>query len=146
MRTLLHGTGRFGALAALGLLTACSSVATRQVAEPLPPPPKLVLDEPYSLSTHRFELDTTGSDMIGELRITRANHEDTFTDLARRFNVGYEELVRANPGIDPWVPGEDRDIVLPTQHLLPNAPREGIVINLAAMRLYFFPRVARGEP
>jgi len=146
MRTLLHGTGRFGALAALGLLTACGSVAMRQVVEPLPPPPKLVLDEPYSLSTHRFELDTTGSDMIGELRITRANHEDTFTDLARRFNVGYEELVRANPGIDPWVPGEDRDIVLPTQHLLPNASREGIVINLAAMRLYFFPRVARGEP
>ena len=65
--------------------------------------------------------------------------------MARRFNVGYEELVRANPGVDPWLPGEGREIVLPTLHLLPNAPREGVVINLAAMRLYYFPRTAKGE-
>jgi L,D-transpeptidase ErfK/SrfK len=109
-------------------------------------PPIAGIDEPYSLSTHRFELTDPSSDLIGELRVTRARDEDTFTDLARRFNVGYEELVRANPGVDPWLPGEGREIVLPTQHLLPNAPREGIVINLAAMRLYYFPRAGRGEP
>ena len=55
------------------------------------------------------------------------------TDIARRFNVGYEEIVRANPGVDPWLPGEGREIVIPSQFILPNAPREGIVINAAAM-------------
>lgn len=129
----------------LALLSACSTMGAREVAAPAVPELQLPLDEPYSLSTHRFDLDASGSDLIGELRVTRVGHDDTFTDLARRFNVGYEELVRANPGVDPWLPGEGREVVLPTQHLLPNAPREGIVINLAAMRLYFFPRAARGE-
>ncbi len=129
----------------LALLSACTTVGTRETAAPAIPELRLPLDEPYSLSTHRFEIESPESDLVGELRVTRVGHEDTFTDLARRFNVGYEELVRANPGIDPWLPGEGREVVLPTRHLLPNAPREGIVINLAAMRLYYFPRTARGE-
>ena len=133
------------ALLVLALLSACTSVAQRPEPAAVAVPPLPGLDEPYSLSTHRFELTDAESDLIGELRVTRASEEDTFTDLARRFNVGYEELVRANPGVDPWLPGEGRVVVIPTQHLLPNAPREGIVINLAAMRLYYFPRAARGE-
>src|SRR5690606_6461372 len=56
----------------------------------------------------------------------------------RRFNVGYEEIVRANPGVDPWLPGEGTPIVVPSQFILPNAPREGIVINIPAMRLFYF--------
>jgi len=146
MRTLCLVVGRLATLGALGLLVACGSVAQRQSVAPVVVPPIAGIDEPYSLSTHRFELADATSDLVGELRVTRASDEDTFTDLARRFNVGYEELVRANPGVDPWLPGEGQEIVLPTQHLLPNAPREGIVINLAAMRLYYFPRVGRGEP
>ena len=71
--------------------------------------------------------------------------EDTLTDIARRFNVGYEEIVRANPGVDPWLPGENREIVIPSQFILPNAPREGIVINAAAMRLFYYPKVKKGE-
>ena len=109
------------------------------------PPPKVEEALPYAVSLHRFELPAEGSDLVGTVQVTRAEHEDTFVDLARRFNVGYEELVRSNPGVDPWLPGEGREIVLPTQHLLPNAPREGVVINLAAMRLYYFPKVAKGE-
>lgn len=140
-----QGAWRLLFVAALALLSACSTVGTRETAAPSVPELRLPLDEPYSLSTHRHEIDSTTSDVIGELRVTRVGHEDTFTDLARRFNVGYDELVRANPGVDPWLPGEGREIVLPTLHLLPNAPREGIVINLAAMRLYYLPRAARGE-
>lgn len=146
MRRFACWARRCAVLGFLCLVSACATVAPRPVAEVEPPAPALPLDGPYSTSTHRFEIDPTLSDMIGELRVIRANHEDTFTDIARRFNVGYEELVRANPGVDPWLPGEGREIVLPTQHLLPNAPREGIVINLAAMRLYFFPKVGRDEP
>ena len=146
MGTLPLRVQRFAALGLLVLVSACTSVGPRQAVEADRPIVLPGLDEPYSLSTHRFEIDPSGSDLIGELRVTRAGHDDTFTDLARRFNVGYEELVRANPGIDPWLPAEGQEIVLPTQHLLPNAPREGIVINLAAMRLYYFPKANRGEP
>jgi L,D-transpeptidase ErfK/SrfK len=77
--------------------------------------------------------------LIGETTryVTRA--PDTFIDLARRFGLGYVELAIANPGIDPWVPGAGVALTLPGARLLPDAPRQGIVINLAEQRLYFFP-------
>jgi L,D-transpeptidase ErfK/SrfK len=81
------------------------------------------------------------TDQEGNLREAttyRAAYEDTLLDVARRFNLGYVEMVAANPGVDPWVPGEGADVVLPTVHLLPDAPPEGIVINLSDMRLYYF--------
>jgi L,D-transpeptidase ErfK/SrfK len=80
-------------------------------------------------------------DYDGNLRETatyRAAYQDTLLDVARRFKLGYVEMVAANPGTDPWLPGEGRDLVLPTVHLLPVADREGIIINLADMRLYYF--------
>jgi L,D-transpeptidase ErfK/SrfK len=83
-------------------------------------------------------------DRDGNLRETatyRASYEDTLLDVARRFNLGYVEMVAANPGTDPWIPGEGTDVVLPTVHLLPDAEPIGVVINLADMRLYYF-----GEP
>jgi len=96
-------------------------------------------------ATHQFTVDPE-QDVIGELQVTRAGAEDTFSDIARRFNLGYEELVRANPGIDPWLPGADREIILPTQFVLPDAPREGLVINLPALRVFYFPKRKEGEP
>jgi L,D-transpeptidase ErfK/SrfK len=68
----------------------------------------------------------------------RALHEDTLLDVARRFSLGYVEIVAANPGTDPWIPGEGTNVVLPTVHLPPDAAPEGIIINLADMRLYYF--------
>src|SRR5688572_19562403 len=100
---------------------------------------------PEPAPTHRFEIDPS-VDIVGVVQKTLATKEDTLTDIARRFNVGYEEIVRANPGVDPWLPGENREIVIPSQFILPNAPREGIVINAAAMRLFYYPKVKKGEP
>lgn len=80
-------------------------------------------------------------DQDGNLRETtsyRTAYEDTLLEVARRFKLGYVEVVAANPGTDPWIPGEGTDVVLPTVHLLPNAEPEGIVINLADMRLYYY--------
>ncbi|MBV8910234.1 MAG: L,D-transpeptidase family protein, partial [Gammaproteobacteria bacterium] len=74
-----------------------------------------------------------------------AGKEDTLTDIARRFNVGYEEILRANPKVDPWLPGEGREIVVPSEFILPDAPRTGIVINIAAMRIFYFPPAKPGE-
>ncbi|MEM7021693.1 MAG: L,D-transpeptidase family protein [Pseudomonadota bacterium] len=68
----------------------------------------------------------------------RATYEDTLLDVARRFDLGYVEMVAANPGTDPWVPGEGTNVVLPTVHLPPAGEPEGIIINLADMRLYYF--------
>jgi L,D-transpeptidase ErfK/SrfK len=76
--------------------------------------------------------------IIGEVRSHTTVYEDSLVDLARKYGLGYTEIVSANPGLDPWVPGADKKVVLPTAHILPAAPREGIVINLADQRLYFF--------
>ncbi len=73
------------------------------------------------------------------LQITRVQGEDTLSDIARRFNVGYEEILRANPGVDPWLPGVGREVGVPTQFILPDAPREGLVVNLAQLRVFLLP-------
>jgi L,D-transpeptidase ErfK/SrfK len=99
---------------------------------------------PEPVPTHTFEILPT-TDIVGVVQKTTATKEDTLTDIARRFNIGYEEIVRANPGVDPWLPGEGKEIVIPSQFVLPNAPREGIVINAAAMRLFYYPKVKKGE-
>jgi L,D-transpeptidase ErfK/SrfK len=68
-----------------------------------------------------------------------ATYEDTFVKIARAYDLGFQELVQANPGVSPWLPGEGTKIVLPTRFVLPQAPRIGIVINLPELRLYYFP-------
>lgn len=93
-----------------------------------------------------FLLPPQGTDVVGKVQITTAHHEDTLSDIARRYDLGFEEIVAANPGVDPWLPGEGTRIILPTQFVLPDAPREGLVLNLAAMRLYYFPAANTGEP
>lgn len=81
--------------------------------------------------------------ILGYLRVHTAVARDTLIDLARDNDLGYGEIVAANPGVDPWLPAPGTQIVLPTSHLLPNAPQRGIVINLSDQRLYYF---APGEP
>lgn len=77
-------------------------------------------------------------DRVGKLATHLADDKDTLLDLAVSHGLGYIEIVAANPGVDPWVPGEGTAILLPSAHLLPEAPRRGIVINLGDMRLYWF--------
>jgi L,D-transpeptidase ErfK/SrfK len=84
--------------------------------------------------------------VIGEVQVVVTKYEDTLSDLGRRFGIGYEEMIAANPGVDAWVPGEGARITVPSQFILPDAPREGIVINLPEHRLYYFPPVKNGEP
>jgi L,D-transpeptidase ErfK/SrfK len=84
-------------------------------------------------------------EVFGELRHIKARYEDTFVALARTYNVGFESLRRANPGVDPWLPGEGTEITIPTRFVLPRAPRRGIVVNVAELRLYYFP-VDSGPP
>ena len=86
-----------------------------------------------------FWLPREGDGVIGHLQGAVAASEDTLLDIGRRYNVGYEELTLANPGVDPWIPGDGTLVVIPSRYVLPDAPRTGIVLNLAEMRLYYFP-------
>ena len=79
-------------------------------------------------------------DVVGAVEVIEARHEDTFVALARRYNVGFEALRQANPDVDAWLPGEGTKVVIPSQFVLPDAARSGIVINLPELRLYYFPR------
>ena len=83
-------------------------------------------------------------DHFGDQEIYKAAFEDTLIHLARNNGLGFVELRAANPTLDPWIPGAGARIVLPTQHLLPDAPRKGLVINLAEMRIYYFKNA--GQP
>lgn len=140
-----------------GALVLCLAVGTaacvpfgslwrRQAPPPPPPPPAPVVEAPLAEATHRFVV-APGHDIVGRVQVTVARHEDTLPDIARRFNVGYEEILRANPGVDPWLPGDGTRVTLPTRFVLPDAPREGLVINLASMRLfYYLPRQDKQAP
>lgn len=80
-----------------------------------------------------------GNDLIGAVSTISAQYEDTFVAIGRRRNLGYRELSLANPKVDPWLPGQGTPIQLPTRYILPAAPREGVVINIVEMRVYYFP-------
>ena len=77
-------------------------------------------------------------DYFGETIIHDAIFEDTLIHLARYNGLGFVELRAANPTLDAWIPGAGAKIILPKQHILPDAPRNGLVINLAEMRVYYF--------
>lgn len=133
-------------LLAAALTAGCQTNSQKTIPQPaVEPQPVAPVTAQDPVATHLFKLQE-GQDVIGEIQITRSTKDDTLSDIARRFNLGYEELVRANPGVDPWVPGEGREIILPTQFVLPNAPREGVVVNLAELRVFYFPKPKPGEP
>jgi len=78
------------------------------------------------------------NDIIGGNEYYRVKEGETLLEIARLHDLGFIELVSANPGMDPWIPEADRTILLPSQHILPDAPRRGIVINRPELRLYYF--------
>ena len=92
-----------------------------------------------------YELPRDGSAVVGTDSRIEVGHEDMLFDVARQYGLGYPEIVRANPGVDIWLPGEGREILLPGRHILPPTPHEGIVVNLPEHRLYYYPKTKRGE-
>jgi len=90
-----------------------------------------------------YQLPTKDATVVGEDQTVVTVYEDTLYDLARRFSLGSEELIRVNPGVDPWLPGAGKQLVVPGRHILPPGPREGIVVNLPEHRLYYYPKPKR---
>lgn len=87
-----------------------------------------------------YSLPTNHEDLIGQIQTTITAKGDTFYKFAEKYDVGYYELVRANPYINPDNPLPGTVVIIPSQYILPSGPREGIVINLAEMRLYYYPK------
>ncbi len=131
----------------MGSVVVCVALffvqATR--ADPGTPDPATHESDAPPAEAYRFVIDPKLNDeVVGEVQITHASDQDSLADIARRFSVGYNEIQRANPGVDMWVPGTGRRVIVPTQFVLPNAPHVGIVVNIAQMRLYYFQPLKQG--
>jgi L,D-transpeptidase ErfK/SrfK len=92
-----------------------------------------------------YPLPKNDDPVVGGDQTVTTVYEDTLYDLARKFSLGSEEMIRVNPGVDPWIPGANKTLVVPNTHILPPGPREGIVVNLPEHRLYYYPKPKRGE-
>jgi len=140
-RNVLHRVAILLPLVALG---ACSTMGgdwadqhgvplyERTVVEPMP--------------VNHYIIDSPGQTVVGVPQVVLARHADTLSDLARAYGLGYDELAVANPDVDPWLPGDQTPVLLPTQFVLPDVPREGIVLNIASRRLFYFPQMPEGQP
>jgi L,D-transpeptidase ErfK/SrfK len=106
----------------------------------------LAVTLPLAVQAEQYELPPDGNDVIGALAVVTARADDTLLDIARRHGLGYEDIVRANPDVDTWLPGEGTEVLLPTRYVLPPVSRRGVVLNLAEYRMYYFPEPKDGEP
>jgi len=77
--------------------------------------------------------------VIGELRYSLVRRGDSLLDIARAFDIGHDEILLANPRLNRWVPKVGAAVTIPSLYILPPGERRGVVLNLAELRLYFFP-------
>jgi len=105
----------------------------------------LALAIPTSALGASFPLPPIEQELIGAVELTLAEQEDTLLDIARRYDIGQEEILLANPEVDRWLPGGGTAVVIPSHYILPRTPYEGMVLNLPEMRLYYYPAPVAGE-
>ena len=86
-----------------------------------------------------YALPEANSRLIGQPTIHIAKKGDFFQALAEQYNVGFYALIAANKQLDPFLIEPGTEVIIPTQMLLPYAKREGIVVNLAELRLFYYP-------
>ena len=87
-----------------------------------------------------FDLANKQDVVMGQDQTVETVYADTLYDLARKYSLGSEEIIRVNPGVDPWIPGAGKHVIIPGRHILPPGPHEGIVVNLPEHRLYYYPK------
>jgi L,D-transpeptidase ErfK/SrfK len=87
--------------------------------------------------------DRPGDSLIGnpphQAKYVTAKQEDTLIDIAVEHRLGQDQIVLANPTVDRWLPKAGTQVLIPSSYILPNAPRQGIVVNLPEMRVYYYP-------
>ncbi len=130
------------AVLAVAALAGCSTLEdllrdVRSSGEAVVP----VEERPVSsaIDANRFILHSERQSVVGEPQVVLTQASNALPDFGREYGLGYDEVLAANPGVDVWLPGEDTPVLLPTQFVLPDVPREGIVLNIASKRLFYFP-------
>ena len=103
-----------------------------------------MLAMPARAEYRSYPLPAPGDAVVGQLLQYPAQQEDTLLDIARRFSLGHDEIIQANPHVDKWLPGKGTPVLLPTQFILPRGPRQGIILNAPEMRVYYFPPPSKG--
>ena len=93
----------------------------------------------HNLLAMTYPLPPNGDTLVGEDYAVKASHSDTLSDIARRTDLGFDAIINANPSVDAWLPKDGSIVMIPHRTLLPAAPHEGIVVNTAEMRLYYYP-------
>jgi L,D-transpeptidase ErfK/SrfK len=99
-----------------------------------------------SANATTYTLTKADDTVVGQDQTVITVYEDTLYGLAAAYSLGSEELIRVNLGVDPWLPGAGKPIIVPGRHILPPGPREGIIVNLPEHRLYYYPKPKRGGP
>ncbi|BBV91454.1 MAG: L,D-transpeptidase family protein [Enterobacter sp.] len=94
----------------------------------------------HSARAMDYPLPPAGSRLIGQNQTyTIQEGDNKLQTIARRFNTAAQVILETNNTIAPVNPAPGTVITIPSQMLLPDTPREGIVVNLAELRLYYFP-------
>ncbi len=88
----------------------------------------------WALERFHWSPDQT---VVGKFKWHVISPKETLLDIARWYNLGYNQIVLANPGIDPWIPPVGEKVLIPSEYVLPEI-KNGLVVNLAEMRLYYF--------
>ncbi|NHB91240.1 L,D-transpeptidase family protein [Photorhabdus cinerea] len=94
-----------------------------------------------TVSATEYTLPPANSRLIGENTIFVVPDDGRSLEaISAKYKIGLLAMLEANPGTDPYLPAPGSELIIPSQMLLPDTPRQGIVINLAELRLYYFPK------
>ncbi|CAG7857017.1 partial L,D-transpeptidase ErfK/SrfK, partial [biofilm metagenome] len=96
------------------------------------------------ITKHEFDLAKEQA-LIGELAAVETRDNDTLPDVARHFGLGYNDITAANTSVSAWTPMPNSRVLLPLQFIIPDAPRKGIVLNVANMRMFYYPKKEPGK-
>jgi L,D-transpeptidase ErfK/SrfK len=97
----------------------------------------------YAYTVNSGDDDTT---VVGALSTYVVKEGDTLLDVGRHFDLGYNEMIEVNPGVDPWLPPPGEVLIIPTLFVLPESTYQGVVVNIPEMRLYYFRGASRRGP
>lgn len=131
-------------LGLVSLLSGCQTL-TRYFSDGEPPvmeAPKIQLQT--DIDKHEYDL-VGDQAMVGEIASVETRENDTLPDVARNFGLGYNDITAANAGVSAWTPRANSRVILPLQFILPDAPRKGIVLNVANMRLFYYPKKEKNK-
>lgn len=96
----------------------------------------LLMISSVNAEVYKYGADDT---VIGSIKKHTTKNKESLIEIARKYDIGYNEISDSNPYLDAFVPGDDVTVIVPTSWVLPNLPSyQGIVINLSEMRLYYF--------